>query len=86
MQNAEPVLEKKTPKPLWDSEILTDYLISARGPDQVIVNKKRRKKRTCRIVNFARVKLKEGEKRDKYQDLARELKTMKVTVIPIITE
>ena len=44
----------------------------------------------CRIVNFAvpidhKVKLKESEKRDKYVDLARELKknlwNMKVTVI-----
>ena len=47
---------------------------------------------TCRIVDFAvsadhRVKLKESEKEDKYQDLARELKqlwNMKVTVIPIV--
>ena len=50
------------------------------------------KKRICRIVDFVfqanhRVKLKDGEKRDKYQDLARELKrllNMKVTVIPIV--
>ena len=48
--------------------------------------------RTCRIVDFAfpanyRVKLKESENRDKYLDLARELKklwNMKVTVIPIV--
>ena len=36
---------------------------------------------------YHRVKLNEKEKRDKYQDLARELKklwNMKVTVIPII--
>ena len=48
----------------------------ARQPDLMIVKKK---KRTCQIVNFAiptdhRVKLKESEKRDKYLDLARELK------------
>ena len=41
--------------------------------------KKKEKKRTSRIVDFAiladrRVKLKESEKRDKYLDLARELK------------
>ena len=40
------------------------------------------KKRTCRIENFAvsadhRVKLKESQKRDKYRDLARELKKKK---------
>ena len=47
--------------------------------------------RTCRIVDFTvpgdhRVKLKESKKRDKYLDLARELKklwNMKVTVIQI---
>ena len=34
------------------------------------------KKRTCKIVDFVdyRVKLKENEKKDKYLDLARELK------------
>ena len=67
-----------------------DHLISARRPDLVWVNKK---KRTCQIVDFAvsadhRVKLKESEKRDKYIDLARELKkerwNMKVMVILII--
>ena len=55
----------------------------------MIVNKK---KRTCRIVNFAvpadhRVKLEESEKRKKYVDLARELNDlwrMKVSVIPVV--
>ena len=42
-------------------------------------NNKQQKKRTCKIVNFAelddhRIKLKESEKKDKYLDLARELK------------
>ena len=54
--------------------------------------KKRKRKRTCRIVDFAvpvdhRVKLKECEKKDKYLDLARELKNlwnMKMTIIPIL--
>ena len=37
------------------------------------------KKRTCQIVDFAvradyKIKVKESEKRDKYLDLARELK------------
>ena len=53
---------------------------------------KKKKKRTCRIVDLAvlaghRVKLKKSTKRDKYLDLARELKkqwNMKVTVIPIV--
>ena len=67
-----------------------DHLISARRLDIVIVKKKQKQKkkqqqknktrlRTCRIVDSAvstdyRVKLKESEKRNKYQDLARELK------------
>ena len=48
------------------------------------------KKRTCKIVDSAvpadhRIKLKECEKKDKYLDLARELKklwNMQVTIIP----
>ena len=50
-----------------------------------------RKKRICQNVDFAiqadhRVKLKESEKRDKYQDLAREQKVwnMIATVIQIV--
>ena len=90
MHNPESVQENETHKFLWDFEIQTDYLISARLPDLILVNKK--KKRTCRIVNFAfpadhRVKLKESEKKDKYLVFARELKklwNMKVMVIPIV--
>ena len=42
-------------------------------------NQQQQKKKTCKIVDFAvpsdhRIKLKECEKRDKYLDLARELK------------
>ena len=67
----------------------TDHLISARRPDLIIINKK---KRICKIVIFAapadhRIKLKECEKKDKYLNLARELKkiwNMKVTIIPIV--
>ena len=48
--------------------------------------------RICKIVDFAvpadhRIKLKECEKKDKYHDLARELKklwNMEVTIIPIV--
>ena len=55
-------------------------------------NKKKKQKRICKIVDFAvpadhRIKLKECEKRDKYLDLARELKklrNMKVTIIPTV--
>ena len=45
----------------------------------IIINQKKKKK-TCKIVDFAvpadhRIKLKECEKKDKYLDLARELKS-----------
>ena len=85
MHNPEPVLENDTHKLLWDF----DHLISARRPYLIIITKK---KRICKIVNFAvpadhRIKLKECKKRDKYLDLARELKklwNMKMTIIPIV--
>ena len=55
-------------------------------------NNNQQKKRTCKIVDFAvsadhRVKLKESEKKDKYLDLARELKKLwhiKVMFIPTV--
>ena len=51
-----------------------------------------KKERTCHLVDFAvpadhRVKLNEIEKKDKYLDLARELKklwNMRVKVLPIV--
>ena len=90
MHNPAPVLENDTHKLLSDFDIQTDHLISARRPDLIIINKK--KERICKIVDFAvsadhRIKLKECEKRDKYLDLARELKKlrdMKVTIVPIV--
>ena len=60
--------------------------MSARRPNLIIIKKKKKKKEkkkekkgTCKIVDFAvpadyRIKLKESEKKDKYLDLARELK------------
>ena len=67
MHNATSVLENDTHKLLWDFEIQTICLISARRLDLVIINNK--KKRTRRIVNMAvpadhRVKRKESEKKD----------------------
>ena len=63
-------------KLLWDFNIQTDHLIPARRPDLIIINKR---KRICKIVDFVvladhRINLKEGEKKDKYLDLAREFK------------
>ena len=90
MHNPASVLENETHKLLWDFDTRTDHLISARRPDLIIINKK--KKKICKIVDFAvpadhRIKLKECEKRDKYLYLSRELKklwNMKVTIIPIV--
>ena len=65
-------------KILWNFEIQTDHVIPASRSDLVIVNKK---KRTGWIADFTlltdhRIKLKESEKRDKYLDLTRGLKTI----------
>ena len=49
MQNLESVMENENHKLHCDFEIQTDHLITARRPDLVIVNKK---KRTRRIGNF----------------------------------
>ena len=60
----------------WDFNIQTDHLIPARRPNLIIINKR---KRICKLVDFAVpadhiINLKESEKKDKYLDLARELK------------
>ena len=80
MHNPAPVLENDTHKLLWDFDKETDHRISTRRPDLIILKKKKKKKKKIRkIIDFAvpadhRIKLKECEKRDKYLDLARELK------------
>ena len=65
----------------------------ARRPDLIIIiNNNKKKERICKIVDFAvpadhRIKLNECEKKDKYLDLARELKKLwntKVTIVPIV--
>ena len=64
MHNAESELENEMRKKiLWDFEIQTDHLISARRLDLEIVSKK--KKKNCQIMDFTvtadhRVKLTEG--------------------------
>ena len=91
LHNPAPDLECDRHNLLWDFNIQTDHIISARTPD-LVINKKKKKKKICKMVGFAvpgdhRIKLKECERRDKYLDLARELKTlwnMKVTIIPIV--
>ena len=41
MHNPTPILENDTYKLLWDFDIHTDLLISARRPDIIITNKNR---------------------------------------------
>ena len=92
MHNPAPVLENDSHKLLWDFNLQTDHLIPTRRPDLIIINKKKKKKRICKIVDFAvpadhRINLKESEKKDKYPDLARELKklwNMKVSIVSIV--
>ena len=89
MHKPAPVLENVSHKLLWDFNIQTDHLIPARKPDLIIIKKK---KKICKSIDFAvpadhRINLKESEKKDKYHDLARELKklwNMKVTILPIV--
>ena len=76
MLNPASVLENDTHKLLWNFDIQTDHLISARRPRPYGYQQK---KRTWKIVDFAvpadhRLKLKESEKKDKYLNLTRELK------------
>ena len=86
MHNPAPVLENDTSN---SNGIQNDHLIWARQQDN---NNQQQKKKICKIVDFAvpadhKIKLKECEKRDKYLDLAKELKklwNMKVTIIPIM--
>ena len=77
MHNPALVLENDTHKLQWDFDVQTDNLISVRRLDLKWSTKK--KKRIYKIVDFAvradhRIKLNEYEKKDKYLDLARELK------------
>ena len=68
----------------WDaqnSEIQTDHLTPDRRTDLGIYRPKQKKKRTCRIDDFAvtadhGVEIEDNDKRDKYLDLARELKKL----------
>ena len=76
MHNPAPAMKNEIHKLAKDFNIQMDPIISARQPDHILNNKK---ERTCKILDVVVqadhiVKLKESEKRDKYLDLARELK------------
>jgi len=86
---AEGVLENDKAKLLWDVNIQTKRVISARRPDLVLVDKE---KRETLLIDVAipgdlRVKEKEMEKIEKYQDLRIELEKLwntKCKVVPIV--
>ena len=59
---------------LCDFVIQTDFQTSARQPVPVIVSKRIWRRVDFTIPADQREKIKESEKRDKYLDLARELK------------
>ena len=66
------VLKKDSHKLLWDFDIQTDRLISARRPHLIIIKKKKKKEnlQNCGLTVPAdhRIKLKESEKKFKYLD------------------
>ena len=85
--------DAQTPLGVWHTNWLSNLGQTTRPYNNQKKKEKKKKKITCKIVNFAvpadhRVESKESEKKDKYLDLARELKklsNMKLTVIPIVT-
>ena len=52
MHKPEYILGNEMPKLLWDFEIQTDHIISARPPDLVIVYKKKKKKKKTDFVEL----------------------------------
>ena len=76
---------------LWYFSVQTDIVIEARRPDLIVIDKAKKQRQ---IIDFAvpfdsKVAEKEGEKIEKYQDLAQEVKriwNMKVKVIPLVID
>ena len=90
MLNPDSVLEKETHKIFWGFELKMDHPISARRPDLFIVNKKQRTYQMWTLPSGHTTQWnweRESGKRDKYLDLAGEMKklwNMKVTIKPIV--
>ena len=85
----EPVVENENFKLLYDFNIFTDHLISARRPDLVYVDKQSRKAYLIDIacVMDRNVMTKEKEKVDKYLSLMIELQSLWNTtdeIVPLI--
>ena len=83
-------MEDDDVKLIWDINIQCDNVIEARRPDLILVDKKAK---SCVITDVAipgncRIREKEIEKIEKYQNLKRELKRLwslkKVEVVPVV--
>ena len=77
-------------KSIWDINIQCDNVTEARRPDLILIDKKAK---SCVIIDVAipgdcRIREKEIEKTEKYQNLKRELKRLwslkKVEVVPVV--
>ena len=86
----EGAVEDDDVKLIWDINIQCDNVIEARRPDLILVDKKAK---SCVITDVAipgncRIREKEIEKIEKYQNLKRELKRLwllkKVEVVPVV--
>ena len=89
MHNPTSVLENDTYKLLCGFDIQTDHLISVRRPDLIIIKNKKENLQNYGLYNpgWPQSKMEEIEKKDKYLNLARELKklwNMKVMLIPTV--
>ena len=87
----QPVLESEAVKLLCDFTIQTDHRIEYNKPDIVVLDKQ---SRSCLVIDVAcpfdtRVKNKEQEKVENYQDLKQEIGRVwnchEVKIIPIVT-
>ena len=90
--NPASALENDTHKPQWDYDIQTDYLISARLPVLIVMNKKKKKKEIAKLWTlFSRLTTeynwKKVKRRISTSTLLRNWKKLwnrKVTIIPIM--
>ena len=83
-------MENAEIKLLWDINIQSGNLIDARRPDLIVINKKEQKGIIIDIAvpTDVRVKEKEKEKVEKYQDLKKEIKRLwklgNVEIAPVV--
>ena len=52
MHNPAPVLENDTHKFLWDFDIHTNHLFSARRPDLIMINNKKKKRKSTKLLTL----------------------------------